>query len=109
MSGPPVVVPVSGAHHIMQSGDTFSVYSKVQATFQEMDRVENAFESLRTQINGMILQFPQHSLVPPILSMVETMVGPIYNQEKEQKDFAQNLRMTVETIMPWNKFLEYSV
>lgn len=74
-------------------------------TFSEIDKVANAFEGFRTQLNSMNLQFPYHSVVPQVLSMLETTAEL---KEREQKEFAQDLKMTVESIMPWDKFLKYS-
>lgn len=73
-----------------------------------MNDVDDAFEDFRHKINNMDIQYPQHSIVPNVVSMVQTMAGPYITDEKMQREFAENIRLTVEAIMPWNKFLNYS-
>lgn len=77
-------------------------------TIKEMNAVDDAFEDFRHKINNMDIQYPQHSIVPSIVYMVQTMAGPYITDEKTQREFAENMRLTVEAIMPWNKFLDYS-
>lgn len=75
-------------------------------TFSEMDKVANTFEGFRIQINSMGLNHPYHSVVPQVLSMLQSTAAP--QGEYQQREFAQDLKMTVETIMPWEKFLQFS-
>ena len=77
-------------------------------TIREMNDVDNAFEDFRHKINNMGIQYPQHSLVSNVVSMVQTMAGPYITNEKMQREFAEDIRITVEAIMPWDKFLNYS-
>ena len=69
-----VQVPVSGSHSNTLSGDTFQTYLRIQATFDEIDKVESVFEDFRTKINAIGIQYPKHSLFPQVAAMVETMV-----------------------------------
>jgi hypothetical protein len=102
-----LIAPVSGFQNmLLMSGDPCII--RAVATLNEMERVEHAFECFKAELNTMNLQFPQHSLYSEVVSMVETVIGPI-TDDKIQKDFAQNLRSTVESVMPWKKFLDYSV
>lgn len=89
------------------SGDT-RCFQKVMNTFSEIDKVANVFEGFRTQINSMNLQHPYNSVVPQVLTMLQTTVDSDSLGEMQQRELAEDLKMTVETIMPWDKFLEYS-
>lgn len=73
-----------------------------------MDNAESVFENFRSQINEMNLQHPERSLFPCVFSMVETIVGPIV-QDKPilEREFAESIKLTVETVMPWSKFQNY--
>ena len=97
-------MPASGSHHMLMSGD--SGFYNVVATLNEMDRVEKIFECLRIQLNSMDIRFPHHSVFPQVLALMETTV--VLEKENQKKEFAENLKTTVETIMPWNQFLSYS-
>ena len=104
----PVVVPVSGAqNNMLMSGDT-RCFRKVMRTFSEIDKVANVFEDFRTQINSMNLQHPYHSVIPQVLTMLQTTVDSDSLEETQQRELAEELRETVETIMPWEKFMQFS-
>lgn len=92
-----------------------SEFQNVIVTLQEMDAVESAFENFRTQLNEMSLQHPENSVFPCVFSMMETTIGPMIKdevdcnvREKREKDFAESVRLTVESIMPWERFQNYA-
>lgn len=98
----------------MMSGDT-TVYRNLMATLDEVESVETAFEDFRAKVNQISIQHPQHSVFPQVLSMVETMIGPMLKEEpdsvvrqKIEKDFAESLKITIETFMPWERLLGFS-
>lgn len=72
-----------------------------------MDAVETVFEDFRTKLNVITIQHPQHSVFNEVMSMVETMIAPIIadNPDMEQV-FAESIKSTVQTVMPWNHFLK---
>lgn len=86
-----------------------SEFTDVIATLNEMDNAESVFEDFRTQINEMNLQHPERSLFPCVFSMVETIVGPIVKDKPIlEREFAESIRLTVESVMPWSKFQSYA-
>lgn len=90
------------------SGDT-ATYYRVMATFNEIDAVGNVFEDFRTKINDICIQYPQHSVIPQVLSMVETMIGPAIEADHNlEQVFVESIKSTVESFMPWEKFLRFS-
>lgn len=104
-----LVTPVSGFQNtlFMVSGDPD--IRNALMTLDEMNRVETAFEYLRSQINCMFVQYPQHSILPEVMSMVETMVGPVVKENPALESyFVESVKSTIESIMPWDKFLKFS-
>lgn len=84
-------------------------FQDVIATLNEMNEAESAFEDFRTELNEMGLQYPQHSIFPCVFSMVETIVGPIVKDKPHlEMEFAESIRLTVESVMPWSKFQDYA-
>lgn len=103
-----LVSPVSGFQStLFMSGD--ADIDNALITLYEWDRVESAFEHLRSQLNSMFIQHPQHSVLPEVMSMVETMVGPVVKENPALESyFVESVKSTIESIMPWDKFLRFS-
>ena len=104
-----LVTPVSGFQNTLFMMSEDPDIRNAVVTIAEMDRVEYAFEYLRSQLNSMFLQHPQHSVFPEVMSMVETMVGPVVKENPALESyFVESVKTTIESIMPWDKFLKFS-
>lgn len=104
-----LVAPVSGFQNtlFMMSGD--SDIDNFLITVDEMNRVEYAFENLRSQLNSMFIRYPEHSVFPQVLSMVETMIAPVVEENRVlEQVFVESVKATVESFMPWDRFLDIS-